>query len=78
MQDLDTLRAALYNPVGRPRKYRFAEMQAGEHEFHPLIDGTIRDLQNRLKTSAEKYGRFTTQRVVSKGALGVRVRKETK
>jgi len=52
-------------------------MLPGERQFFPLIDGKIRDLQNRLKTSAQKHGNFTTQRVMSNGALGVRVTKET-
>ena len=67
----------LTNTIGRPRKYSFADMLPGERQFFPLIDGKIRDLQNRLKTSAQKHGNFTTQRVMSNGALGVRVTKET-
>jgi len=48
----------------------------GDRQFFPLIYGNIRDLQNRLKTSAQKHGHFKTQRVMSNGALGVRVTKE--
>jgi hypothetical protein len=67
----------LTNAIGRPRKYSFADMLPGDRQFFPLIYGNIRDLQNRLKTSAQKHGNFKTQRVMSNGALGVRVTKET-
>jgi len=65
----------LTNKAGRPRKYAFHAMQPGDRDFFPLTSGDIRDLQNRLKTSAQKHGEFTTRRAMFRGVLGVRVEK---
>ena len=65
----------LTNKAGRPRKYAFHAMLPGDRDFFPLTSGDIRDLQNRLKTSAQKHGEFKTQRVMSGSVLGVRVEK---
>lgn len=66
----------LKNKSGRPEKYDFEEWPIGERRFYRLESGTLRDLQNRLITTASKSGGFRSRRCVVLGCVGVEVVRE--